>query len=339
MSLSGEVTRPQPGHVPQTEEPRQADMWQTIKAYIDIARPDHWFKNIFVLPGALLAVAFYDQFTVASGINLVLALIGTCLVASANYTINEWLDADFDRFHPIKKHRPSVLGFTQARYVYVQYVILSVVGLAIGWLVSPMVLYTLAFLLVMGVIYNVPPLRSKDRVYLDVVSESINNPIRFMVGWFVVTPPSGMAELPPSSILLAYWMGGAFLMAAKRLSEYRYINNAEQAGLYRRSFQHYTDEKLLMSCVFYALTSAFFFGVFLIKYRIELLLISPFLAILFTWYLSIALMPGSTAQTPEKLYRERKFILFIVALCVLTLALMFIDLPWLNFLVDYTVVG
>ena len=28
----------------------------TIKNYIAIARPDHWFKNIFMLPGTALAL-------------------------------------------------------------------------------------------------------------------------------------------------------------------------------------------------------------------------------------------------------------------------------------------
>jgi len=38
----------------------------------------------------------------------------------------------------------------------------------------------------MGLVYNVPPLRTKDRQYLDVLSESINNPLRFMLGWTAV---------------------------------------------------------------------------------------------------------------------------------------------------------
>ena len=29
-----------------------------LKPYVQMARPDHWFKNIFVLPGAVLAVFF-----------------------------------------------------------------------------------------------------------------------------------------------------------------------------------------------------------------------------------------------------------------------------------------
>ena len=77
----------------------------------------------------------------------------------------------------------------------------------------------------MGIIYNVRPIRSKDRIYLDVLSESINNPLRLLLGWSAVL--AGM--LPPSSILMAYWMGGAFLMAVKRYAEYRFINDPESS--------------------------------------------------------------------------------------------------------------
>jgi hypothetical protein len=40
------------------------------------------------------------------------------------------------------------------------------------------------WLWVMGVVYNVKPIRSKELPYLDVLSESINNPIRLLLGWF-----------------------------------------------------------------------------------------------------------------------------------------------------------
>src|SRR3546814_15555338 len=83
---------------------------------------------------------------------------------------------------------------------------------------------------------------------LDVISESINNPIRLTLGWTMVDPTT----LPPSSLLLAYWTGGAFLMGAKRLSEYRDIST--EAGMqmlhrYRRSFSAYTAESLTVCCL------------------------------------------------------------------------------------------
>ena len=40
--------------------------------------------------------------------DIVLAFISISFVASANYVINEWLDAEFEEFHPTKKNRPVV---------------------------------------------------------------------------------------------------------------------------------------------------------------------------------------------------------------------------------------
>ena len=111
-------------------------------------------------------------------------------------------------------------------------------------------------------------IRDRDLAFLDVLSESVNNPIRLLLGWFIVT-----TELvPPSSLLLGYWMGGAFLMGVKRFAEYRFIANPETAVLYRNSFRYYTEENLLISSFFYGMCSLFFTGIFLIKYRIELIL-------------------------------------------------------------------
>ena len=39
---------------------------------------------------------------------------------------------------------------------------------------------TVLALWVMGCVYNIPPVRSKDLPYLDVLSEAINNPIRML---------------------------------------------------------------------------------------------------------------------------------------------------------------
>lgn len=299
--------------------------------YVQIARPDHWFKNIFMLPGVALALALNGGFQREHLWMLAIGVVSTCLIASANYTINEWLDAAFDRHHPIKKNRPSVVGRTVAHLVYLQWLLLSLGGLGLAWLISMPFLVVSCMFLLMGVVYNVRPLRTKDRQYLDVLSESINNPLRLMLGWFIIADHG----LPPSSILLAYWMGGAYLMAVKRYAEYRNINDPAQAGLYRRSFRFYTEESLLVSSFFYALCAAFFLGVFLIKYRIEFLLCMPFLALLFAWYLRIGVRVESPAQTPEKLYRERPFVAYIIALTVLITLLFFIDVPQLQILVEY----
>ena len=194
------------------------DQWSkaaSLSNYIAIARPDHWFKNVFVLPGTVIAALFADIPFSQFAWPMLIGLISTCLIASANYVIDEWLDAECDRHHPVKKQRPSANGDIKASLVYVEYGILSVAGLCLAAIVSTYFLATGVVFLIMGIVYNVRPFRTKDRVFLDVLSESINNPIRLSLGWFVVISN----PLPPSSLVFGYWMGGAFLMAVKRYAE------------------------------------------------------------------------------------------------------------------------
>lgn len=64
----------------------------SVMDYVAIARPDHWLKNIFMLPGAALAF-FIDRETGLGNLpGLGIGIASTCLIASANYTINEYLD-------------------------------------------------------------------------------------------------------------------------------------------------------------------------------------------------------------------------------------------------------
>lgn len=314
----------------------------TAKDYFAMTRPDYWLKNIFILPGMLFALAVYHtplDFVLI--VKIVLGIVSTCLIASANYVINEYLDAEFDKYHPLKHMRTSVVRVVNPWIVYGQYAALAIIGLALGYMISSKFFFTGAFLLFMGVIYNVRPFRSKERVYLDVLSESVNNPIRFALGWFMVTPAVGLHmdhrwdleffdAIPPLSIIIAYWMGGAFLMATKRFAEYRLIGNRELAGLYRRSFKYYTENSLLISMFFYALTCAFFLGIFLVKNRIEMLLSFPFFALLFAWYLKIGLLKNSPVQGSEKLWTRKWFMTYLVLFTILVCTLMFVDIPWLR---------
>ena len=280
-----------------------------------------------MIPGFVFAQSFVIA-NQRAWFHLALGFIATCLVASANYVINEYLDRDFDRFHPTKKNRPSVFGKVNPNWVAFEYTLLLFVGIGIGTIIGTSFAITLAGLAVMGVIYNVKPIRSKDVVYLDVLSESINNPLRLLLGWFVVFPYG----IPPSSLLLSYWMAGAFLMGLKRFAEIRGITDKKAAALYRRSFGRYTEDSLLISAFFYALCAAFFGAVFLVKYRMELVVLVPFVAVVFAWYLKIALKPNSAAQKTERLYREQRFIIYVGFVFILLIFLMKFDFPSVAFL-------
>lgn len=302
-----------------------------MKNYIKIARPDHWVKNAFILPGVVIAILLTDfTFTPDVIVRFIAGFAATCFIASANYVINEWLDAEFDKYHPTKKNRPVVSENMKLSYVLLEYAVLILLGLGISWYVGTAFLAMEVWLLIMGVLYNVKPIRTKDIPYLDVLSESINNMIRLLLGWFIIT----QAFQPPISILIGYWFAGAFLMATKRFAEYRMIGDPSVAGLYRKSFAHYTETTLLVSSFFYAMCATFFIGVFMIKYRMEYIIAMPFVFGLFCFYLYIAFKPDSAVQKPEKLYKEKSLLVYIACLVIILLLLTVIDIPmpsyWAN---------
>jgi 4-hydroxybenzoate polyprenyltransferase len=295
-----------------------------IRPYVQIARIDHWFKNVFMLLGVVLAVFYWPSvLSWSSALPLAIAVLATCLVASSNYVLNELLDAPRDRLHPEKKYRPVPSGLVKPGLAYAEWLALAAAGLALALWINVYFFASALLLWLMGIAYNVPPLRTKEWPYLDVLSESVNNPIRLLLGWYALVA----SLVPPLSLVISYWMIGAFFMAMKRYAEYRHIGDRRVAAAYRRSFEYYTEERLLVSIVFYATTCALFAGIFIVRYHLELILFAPFAAGLFAYYLHLGMLPDSPVQNPEKLYRQRGFFAYMVLCTVMFVLLMFTSIP------------
>jgi hypothetical protein len=82
---------------------------------------------------------------------------------------------------------------------------------------------------------------------------------------------------------------------------------------------------------FYAMAAALFLGVFIIRYHLELILGIPLIAGFFSFYLRVALKENSSAQAPEKLYRESGLMIYLMICLAVFVTLMFVRI---NFLYD-----
>ena len=255
-----------------------------------------------------------------------LGLLSIGLIASSNYTLNEVLDAPYDRNHPDKQGRPVASGRVSLPLAWVQWILLMLLGAGLAWLLSPAYLWTMMALWLMGCVYNIPPVRTKELPFLDVISESVNNPIRMMAGWFITG-----SQLPtPASLLLSYWAFGCYFMDLKRFAELRSISDASRAASYRRSFAYYNESRLLSSALVYISAANLLFGAFLMRYQLELVLSFPFIAWVVGEYFRLALWPNSPVQAPEHLFRQKRLMLSILLCSAVIALLLFVRIPWLH---------
>lgn len=293
--------------------------------YLKVCRPDHWLKNIFIVFGHVVAWVLALDFAADAGLawKALASLIPACLVASANYILNEILDAPFDALHPTKKHRGIPAGRVKVRVLWWMMGGLVVAAFALAWWLGFNWAYQLALLLLLlsGIAYNVPPLRLKDRAFLDVIAESFNNPIRLWLGYYALADAH---HVPPLSIVLAWWFFGALLMTGKRYAEFRFIGCAEASGRYRRSFRVYNETTLILAMITYANLFCFCTGIAMAVYERlnNLVFVFPLIVAAVIAYFRHAMKEETARLEPEQLLRNPWIIFWTALTGVATLALL-----------------
>ncbi len=78
-----------------------------LAAAVRLLRPRQFVKNLFVA-----APLFFtpEALTPTTALAVGVAVLAFCLVAGGLYAVNDILDRDADRLHPVKRHRPLAAG-------------------------------------------------------------------------------------------------------------------------------------------------------------------------------------------------------------------------------------
>lgn len=99
-------------------------------------RPRQWTKNIFVMA----AVVFDRQLSLSNldpFLRALAAFILFCLLSSIIYIINDLVDIQTDRQHPVKRNRPLASGRLKVSTAVTAAVVLAVFTFPAAWLLSP----------------------------------------------------------------------------------------------------------------------------------------------------------------------------------------------------------
>ncbi|MFG3100404.1 decaprenyl-phosphate phosphoribosyltransferase [Streptomyces sp. NPDC048182] len=214
-----------PEHPPSTDPPGRPG--GLARGLLKTARPRQWVKNVLVVAAPAAAG---ELFSGAAWGRLALVFALFTAAASAVYLVNDARDADADRAHPVKRHRPVAAGQVPVPVAYAVGGALGVLAPATAaWLCPPAVAWLLAAYLVMQLAYCVS---LKHVLVVDLAVVTTGFLMRAMIG--------GLALGIPLSrwFLITTGFGALFMVSAKRYSEA--VQMAGAAGATRALLTEYT---------------------------------------------------------------------------------------------------
>jgi len=298
-----------------------------IDPYFRAMRLERWPRSLAIYAGS---TAFFflnkDLFLANSVSNIILRIILSFFltwgISTANYVVNEIADVPHDIHHPSKSNRPLIKGEIDKTHFIMMGILITILSLVLsGILFTRVFTYSLLGLLIAGFLYNIKPIRTKDIPFLDSISESANNPIRFFIGWFAFSPGT---LFPPISLLLCWWAFGNYLLVAKRLSEFHSLK--EKAGDYRASLRRYSEGSLIFGMVFSAGVFFSTYILFSVTYSLyAFLYLSPFLFFYFYLIFQKTLKEKGIMEEPERLLKNPVFAVYTLFLVVLFLIAAYIS--------------
>jgi len=96
-------------------------------------RPKQWTKNLFVFAALIFDRKLFDLYS----LERTLITFGLfCLLASSVYIINDIMDIEADRSHPVKKNRPIASGKLPVKLAVIVAILLLVIALAGSYLLN-----------------------------------------------------------------------------------------------------------------------------------------------------------------------------------------------------------
>ncbi len=188
-----------------------------------LMRPGDWTKNSFVLLAFIfwLANAVRTQQTDAATAKVTsaaLAFAAFCLVASGFYAINDALDAEKDRSHPVKCRRPVASGAISVGAAIGFGALLVAASIAVALSVSKALVAAIALYAVLQVTYNGG---LKRVAVVDVLTIATGFALRAAAGAVAIE-----VQISPWLVLCVFFLC-LFLGWTKRMCD---LVSAERAG-------------------------------------------------------------------------------------------------------------
>jgi 4-hydroxybenzoate polyprenyltransferase len=223
----------------------------TVLSLIISIRPGQWTKNLLIFAGLLFGLRLFDPVAV---IDATLTFVIFCGLSGVVYLINDVLDRESDRQHPLKTRRPIASGAVSVPLAIGTAAVLGVAGLSAAFAINVRLgIVSAAYLALLG-LYSAA---LKHIVIVDVLTIAVG---------FVLRATAGAVAI---DVEISHWLlvctilGALFMALAKRRHELMLLTDT--ATSHRRILGEYSPYLLdqmiavvtastLISYVFYTIS-------------------------------------------------------------------------------------
>lgn len=189
-------------------------------------RPEQWTKNLILFGGLLFGMRLFD---VDAVLRATAAFFIFCGLSGVVYLVNDIMDREADKRHPLKRHRPIASGALSPNTAKLAAIVIGAVGLGGAWLLGRSFFYVALAYLSLQTVYSGP---LKHMVIVDVLTIAFGFVLRAVGGAVVIDVP------------FSHWLGlvtvllALFLALSKRRHELTLL--ADGATSHRRILEEYS---------------------------------------------------------------------------------------------------
>lgn len=198
-----------------------------LKLFILLLRPHQWLKNLMLFFPAFLGGEFLRPGVISKG--YAPFVVFSC-AASAGYIVNDLIDREVDRLHPVKSSRPLPSGRIAVRYAYGMAVLLVTLSLTSAYILNPRFFLFIAFYIAISISYS---FYFKKVPLVDLFCIASGFVLRLYAGGVV------FSILISEWLFLSVFLLSLFLSAGKRLSEKNTL--LSEASLHRTVLSEYPE--------------------------------------------------------------------------------------------------
>lgn len=198
----------------------------TVSGLFRLLRPKQWTKNLLLFAALLFS---FEEIRTETILATLLGFILFSLVAGCVYILNDFVDRDRDRQHPVKRYRPMASGQVNPSHALLFGIILLILSVGTAFMMNPLfgVLCIVYFLLNVSYSFVL-----KHLVILDMMTIAAGFVLRAIAGGVLIHVPF------TPWFLICTMLLSLFLAIGKRRNELTLLEG--NTGSHRKVLDNYS---------------------------------------------------------------------------------------------------